>query len=43
MPEFEINLYKKWGNPDSESMDLLYGGHPDVTIILWWALGKPTK
>ena len=26
---------KKWGNPDPESMDLLYGGHSHISLLFW--------
>ena len=26
-------LVKKWGNPDPESMDLLYGGHSHISLL----------
>ena len=28
-------LVKKWGNPDPESMDLLYGGQSHISLLFW--------
>ena len=28
-------LLKKSENPDPESMDLLYGGHPHISLLFW--------
>ena len=43
MSEFEVNLLKKWGNPDPESIDLLYGGHPDMSLLFMLDIGKTYK
>ena len=32
-------LVQKMGNPDPESRDLLYGGHPHISLLLWDRLG----
>ena len=33
MKELEAGWYKIGGNPEPESMSLLYGGHADISLL----------